>query len=474
MLKKPFLRPLTPLQKPSVFRIVISLLIGLLFAIAFYALLYFTREFFRFFSLTSQYELWLLSDQAHNFYNLFFAFVAVVFGQSFFFLLLFHRPAIFLAKRQVMRHSIVNDQRSLNWFFISWFGQLAVIYGLFFGYVMKGGFYEFSFYPGYAYLFVLIAIVFFLHPWITIRRLWPTISLKWIAVSLLVVSMLSFGLSKLQLLNHKQLESTLMSKDIHANYQLELPESVVFRKPEKHSLTEKVYYVYGKNDSLLEKPLIIANHAVMTLDSLIDTVNAWSSQRPEADQNFMTWLLYIHREISMEQVYALKKSLKTAGHRRIGYAVNPKNSGASYHHLSSYYFVQIIPSGYAQSGWIDSIQTFLDTVPVYINLHVSAEDQLSINGEVVKMDSMHQQLRALIHPKPNVTFLLHVDSMATFGNYITVLSTIQEGINNWRNDYALQTYGMSIDRLSMDKYLQLRSKTNYRVLEYVGESFPFF
>ena len=140
---------------PKIFKIpriklITGILIGLFYSFAFYSFLYLIREVFRILSVTEDYDLWILTDKEVDFYNLFFAFISVIISQSVCFAFWFDRPRGFFEKRHYRTTTIVNDQRVLNWYFLSWFSKLAIVFGIMFGLAFHGGF----------YVFILITIMF--------------------------------------------------------------------------------------------------------------------------------------------------------------------------------------------------------------------------------------------------------------------------------------------------------------------------
>ncbi|MDD2286389.1 MAG: hypothetical protein PHQ11_13450 [Paludibacter sp.] len=201
MLNNNFLHIETELFKIPKSRLIMGLIAGLFYAFSFYAFMYLIRESFRFVSLTEGYDLWILSDNEVNFYNLIYAFISVIFAQSICFSFWFDKPQKLFSKRRFQQIAIVNNQRYLNTFFLFWFSVLAVIYGLIFGSTYQGGFYTFSFYPKYNYIFVLIVFVLFLQTWNSIRRIDKQHSLKWMFISMIIISTIAFGISKLNLID---------------------------------------------------------------------------------------------------------------------------------------------------------------------------------------------------------------------------------------------------------------------------------
>ena len=115
-----------------------GLVIGLLYAFTLYAFFYMSREVFRLMSVSDTFDMWVLTDKEVNFYNLIFAFIAVIFAQSACFTFWLDRPRKIFRKFHYKNAYIVNDQRFLNWSFLSWAVRGATIIGLFFGMTFRG------------------------------------------------------------------------------------------------------------------------------------------------------------------------------------------------------------------------------------------------------------------------------------------------------------------------------------------------
>lgn len=316
-------------------RLIAGVILGLFYSFSFYSFLYIIRETFRILTVTENYDLWVLAENEVSFYNLFFAFLSVILGQSVCFVFWFDQPKKLFGNRNYRKSAIVNDQRFLNWYFLSWLSKMAIVFGIFFGFVFQGGWNVISFYPDYSYVFMLIIITLFLQTWTTIRLTYIRKSFKWFLVSIVCVSILSFGLSKINLVNYKSINHSIFSKNIHYKYKLDLPFSNSFEKPEgKLSLVEDIYVVCSKDDSLNLKPFIVADNKRISMDSLRNKINDWQSERDSVEIPFMVYRLYFHRGIKMEFLNELKTELSRLGISRISYAVIPHDASydSQYYH----------------------------------------------------------------------------------------------------------------------------------------------
>ncbi len=139
-MKKGFLKTKFKTLEISNSRLITGIVIGLLFSFVFYSFLYIIREMFRIMS-EPFYELWVLTDREVSFYNLFFAFISVIFGQSICFNYWLNRPKRLFKSERFRKISIINDQRFLLWYFLSWFSKIGLVFGIMFGITLYGGFY---------------------------------------------------------------------------------------------------------------------------------------------------------------------------------------------------------------------------------------------------------------------------------------------------------------------------------------------
>ena len=157
-LKKGFLKNKIAFFNFSKLDLFIGVFVFLSLSFVFYFLMKLLREFFRIFAGVWGYkDLLVLSQNENNFYNFFFAFIAVLFAQSIVITFWLNRPNYFKNKYNYKRNMIVNDHRVTMWYFMHWFAKMGLMFGL----VVLDS-YSLDFYSDYRYLFYLTAIVLFL------------------------------------------------------------------------------------------------------------------------------------------------------------------------------------------------------------------------------------------------------------------------------------------------------------------------
>lgn len=84
-LQKGFLKQKRYKPKTTKRRLMLASIISICFAVSFYSFIYVFREVLRVLSVNEFHDVWLLSDKAMSFYNLFYAFLALILLSPFLF-----------------------------------------------------------------------------------------------------------------------------------------------------------------------------------------------------------------------------------------------------------------------------------------------------------------------------------------------------------------------------------------------------
>ena len=453
----------------SKFRLIFGVILGLLYSFSFYSFLYIIRESFRILSVTEKYDLWVLTDNEVNFYNLFFAFLSVIIGQSVCFVFWFDQPKKIFGIRNHRKTAIVNDQRFLNWYFLSWFSKLAVVFGLFFGFTFHGSWRVFSLYPDYNYIFILVIITLYLQTWNTIRLTYIRNSLKWLLVSIVFVSVLSFGLSKINLTNYKAINKSILSKNIHHQYKLELPKSKVHELPLKLSLIENIYVVCAKDDELSSKPIVVVDNKKVSLDSLHLKIDYWKSTRDEVEIPFMIYRLYIHRDVNMDFINKLKTELSNSEIYHISYAVIPSKPKYDTHYYPDVSFPTRIPNWYSDMTKLSEIEQEINETPNIIQIGQSVNDIITVNEKTIVKEELKSTIKQLIKNNSDYLIKYYVRDSINFFEYFTVLSKSTEAIQELREEYSQWNYAQEYDWLSLKEQKEVREKYPLRIFELTKE-----
>lgn len=453
--------------KISRLRFIIGILIGLLFSITFYSFLYLIREVFRILSVTESYDLWILTDKEVHFYNLVFAFISVIIGQSIAFSFLFDRPKSISETKNYRTTTIVNDQRALNWYFLSWFSKLAIVYGVMLGLDSHTAFYVFSFYPKYNYIFILIVIVLFLQTWNTLNLTFKSKGQKWMLISAVSISIIAFGISRINLIDYKKFNQIFLEKNTYYNYNFELSETNNYKQL-YWPYIEKIYLVERKTEQANYEPLILIGNKEIALEKLQEKVLELYSLRREHDIPFVACRLYIHKSIKMGFVNQVKNELIKTGASRIDYAVTPINREYDKRYYHDYSVRMALPEWQADLKEAKSVYKDLVNFKNIIEVKKSESGYL-INDSLIKVNQVKDILREFIQQNSDYVIKLNVDDDLIVSDYIGVSSNIRAVINELRDEYSEKKFSKQYDFLSNDEMIEVIDKFPQAIFEMTTE-----
>jgi biopolymer transport protein ExbD len=442
---------------------------GLLFSFWLYAFLYMSREVFRFFSRTEYYDLLILSDREIFFYNLFFAFIAVIFGQSICFNYWFDKPKTIFNRSTWRRFSIVNDNRALNWYFLSWFSKVSIAYGIMFCITYGGGTKYFNFYPDYAYLFILVIMVLYLQIWNTFRVTFKKESKKWFLISILVVSTVSLIFSQINFIDHKTLDEKFLQKNVYLKYNLEIPSSDFYRfGVERISYTEKIFVVMTGENHSQKTPQIIHDHQEISLHEIAEVADNWRNSRNPIEHVFIDVRLHIDKAVPMSFVNDLKEELSKQGMRRVSYIVYPSDKeiekGFHYYHAISIFLplpeqdLKAIADSLIKANIISNV----------INLRIDNHGEYFLKEKSIYKNSLREYLEKEINIDFNSIFVFSYTRNTTYSDFIYGTSQIRKATRNIRDYLARKEFGVSFEELQfMPEYNEFMDKYTFFLIDYI-------
>ncbi|NOU58456.1 hypothetical protein [Marinifilum caeruleilacunae] len=454
--------------KVSGIRLTVGIVMGLLYSFAFYSFMYMVREGFRLLSVTEEYDLWILSDEEVNFYNLFFAFVAVILSQSLCLSFWFDRPQKLAGSKKYRLNAIVNDQRVLNWYFLNWFAKLTLLFALMFGSVYQGGFYVFSFYPDYKFIFMLIVPVLFLHTWLTIRLKFKGNGWKWMLVSMCIVTGLSIGLSKINLIDYKVMNQSYLQKNIRYNYQFELAESDYSETFYPTYFTKKIYMVKSRSKKETA-PLLIVDQEEIEMVQLHEKILDWQSTQEYYDIERIIFQLHIHKNIKVGDLQQLKQALAKLGARKIAYAYLPKTREYDSRYYRNFALQSRITDW--ETSWFPPKEVYkhMNRHENIIKVTQNSEGQCFINGNRVKLSMLKQNLKLLILSNTDYVIRYEVNDNIDFADYFSVISESRAVINELRNEYSKALYSKPFIDLYYEYQNDVKKKYPFSFFELTSD-----
>ena len=431
----------------SMSKFVSGILVAFVMSLTFYAFSCVMLEAFRIVSVTPEYDMWVLGDKERSFCQLFFAFVSVILAHSFCLAYWFDGPRRIFEKGHRSAVMIVNGQRNLNWYFLSWFAKVVLCWLVLI--TFPGWFYVFPLYPGLTGLFILIIIVLFLHPWMAMRLAFKRKTLKWMALSALMVSALAFGLSQINLVDYKTLENTFLSRNIAHVYGLELPATDVAQKTERATLTKNVYLVQS-NDAE-PKCLFFVDEQKVDLQMLPEVMEEWRSCHNEADVPLLSCRLNIYKSLKMKDVDEVRQMLADMRFFRIQYAVVPKNPELDIRYYTFLSLPMRMPIQFVDSSSYQETLDMLCDSPHQINVSQNTSKDYLINGVSVRGEDCKSVLKRLMKQDPDYVIRFKVDNDMLFGDYMVIVTSAFEALNELKDEFAMEKYSKHLEQVCSDE-----------------------
>jgi hypothetical protein len=458
----------------SSFRFYSGLIVGFLTSIAYYGFLYGLREAFRIFTISEEYDIWILSDAEVSFYNMFFAFIAVIYGHSVCISHWLETPRRWKDRIYRRRFSIINDFRGNSWIFISWFVRITTLLGFLYCFTFKYWHYAYQLYPRYRFLLILFAVVLFLNTWNSTRLIFKNRSFKWFFYTLLITVGLSFGLSKINPIDYKSINSRVLNKSVYHNYNLQIPRTDFQELLYNQSLVWSIYIAESKVNR--DSSVIWTDGEKIKLEDIRGKVSEWREMLFEADQPRMTIRLTIHSGTKMRIVNQVKEELSRSFALRIAYAVAPIDSDLDPRFFRNHSIISKLPPPsvpfFDSEEYINSINSHKN--PIVIN-HTDYQDSISYNGLFIHIDNLTDSLKTEILANPKYLIKYYFKDTLEYENYITIISNAKLCIEELRDSYSLEHYSLKFDDLYWhDLYWEKASEVNrlfqYRLLE-INEDF---
>ncbi|MFB6317492.1 ExbD/TolR family protein [Saccharicrinis sp. FJH54] len=437
-LKKHFLHAEIKEILPSGKRITTGCFIGFLFAVSIYGLLFVSREAVRYYSVEWDKNIWILNDHEVWFYNLFFAYISFIFGQSVSFLIWFYKP-VRNKKRNRKRMVIINDQLNLNAFFLSWFAKLGFGYGLYFA--TECNYFTFSLLPQYKFLFVLIIFVLFLNSWMHIRRHYKKNALKWMGFSFLIISLFSFGLSFINIIDYKSINESVLKQNIAYAYQLELPEMHYYEIAHKKSLHQNHICVVRNSDP--SHAGLFYNEKEISFTDLHRKLIAQKATDMAFNYQFLQ--LSIDKNISMGYVTQLIDTITSAGIYRFGFRVLPFHRTYD----DAYYFKALFPLKMLplDSAFWERLQDYKRSVPNQIIIDMSKSGSYEVNSRSVPENELKTILTEKILQNPDYIVFIKIKDQSNFDSFMNIYDAVYQIIGTKRDEASRLKYGSNFDNL---------------------------
>lgn len=452
----------------------LALVIGVFSALALYSLFNVSRDVFRLMSFHVESGIWSLTSKEIFWYNLFYAYVSSIFGQTIAISFLLHKSKPIFTKRRFRVLDIQNHHQFYSWNIIHWLVKVMTCYGILF----YAEFNNYNTLPDYRYFYILLVLVLFFGSWNSTILIFRRLALKILFVSAVSISILSLGLSQINLAKFIRYEKQILKMNIHYNYEYEKVESEYYRYLVKRDIIENIYIVFPK-DGKEKIPVIVHQNKEYQLSQLLNLITTCQSCRDEVDSKFMSINLCIHKDIPMGFVNKVKFEISNSGIYKISYSVIPENEEFDQKSYSPYGIsLKLPPTRKRKYGppLPKSIYENFSQSAFYQNCRIIrqiSDNIFEVNGDSLTDESLKGFIKNELLLNKKVVFINIINNELRFESYLKVIESLFLAGEEIKNNYSLKDYGIPFNELREYQAYEIYKRIRLPLLELYPEFVDF-
>lgn len=401
---------------------IIALVIGLASAFAIYSFFYVLREAFRIMSFGLmnfgfERSQQILSSEDRSFYNLFFAGLSLIIGNSIVVLFLFSKPDKTTNRYSSKRKRILNDQIFLSFNFLFWFNKIGIVFGAFSLCCLS-----FDYIPYFKPLTFLLLLVLYLESWKNLNSILKKNRFIIRVFHLIIMLVLTLGLSKIDIVDYKSLDQELL----RYNPIVDLPKSSFGKIINNGGDREFVFKLkLDKNKSL---EIYTSDLEKISLEQVSRYIIDERKSRRASVIPAIHVRVLADADINIKYIKRLELKLSKVNQLKIIYQVYMENGDDSnFKNLGI--FKRINKSVLAFRSNIEEVNPIpfpglrdLDNGEIKDTLRVTLNKQIKIDGvPVTNKDDMVAKFKS--HINKNMLFLYVYNSQTNYQDFINVLSS---------------------------------------------------
>lgn len=441
-----------------------GLLLGLTYSFIFYAFQYILRETLRLLSTTDQNHVWLLSEDEVFFYNWFFAALALIAGQS---ICLTHwfQSGSKLGRRHILiRTTVLNDQRFMLNNFLMWFGKIGFLYAIFFGVSRMGEYTVFSFYPNYAFVLVLIAIILFFQSWNTFRLKFR--AFRWMLTSLIIIVIGSWGLSKINVVDYQKINASILENNYYYSNDLQLPQVDVERDWVDYETQHFIYVCRDNKDTTAVKVIVDNRTMPLITDGEWQTIFPICGYKSFDENFYVEYRFFIDRRIKMHLVKSIWQDLADHNVIQMTYAIWPTEMVYDPVVYKDLVVLTGVPYQPVDSSEIAQAVAQEEKTKKAVRIKHTANGNCEINGSLVGYDQLATTLFNLFLWNPNPLILYDFDEAFYFQDYLIFQVALKQARHDFLDYYALENYGSFYEDCPYKTQLEIKDTIPLRMAEF--------
>lgn len=347
-----------------------------------------------------EHEYYILNNQERYYFNLIFAYFAIITGYHTFLKWIVRSPINFIIheKRDTITNWKVHFYLSEVLFYvifalIFFYGRMNFVFPGYFLNVNK---------IGYLWIFPFIVLfVYFLSIFLIFSKRRIKFRILFIIISFTILSILAFGLANFNTLHYKKWDDHFLELNPHLNCHFNIPESKVyddeyFNRPRGL----KPIYLYLNKEGSVE---VIFNHSKIPFNLLVDSLQNYYKY---SEEHIKSMPVYMDHNVSFMQYNQFRKTLYDQNIHWIEIIIKDPMNYYPFNN-SREKVIQYRISNYLFEPPMDSLklkETFLKFSNI---IHVNLIDlhTYQINGKNTPIDSLKSVLKSLILKDSN--YIIH-------------------------------------------------------------------
>lgn len=421
--------------------LLLAIVIGLGAAFTIYSFFYVVRESFRVISFGFMNIPNIVLESNRDFYNLFFAGLSMIFGNSIAISFLLSKPQNVFSRNNTKRNRILNDQIFLNLNFAYWFGKMGLLFG-----AGSMSLFDFPYRPYFYFPLLLLLVVMYLETWKTWIQVLGLKGYKWMLIHFLILLSLSFAMSKVDVVNYKAIDAV----SLEMNPKVDLPQSYFSETIGNFDRLINFRLLLDKHDNLI---IIDAHMNRVKINELQNVLNSEKTSRREEHVPFLKVGLSIDKALEMRHVVGFLNVLNEADFCMVVYFVKNEDmaserfvsKGLPVRHCIPYFYkdelTTPITTPKPHSVLDNPLEYFNDYYASKNKLIIDIDDQIKVDGIIVPKDLLVEKLKISINE--NTLFEYNYTMQTSFQNYLTVLSAHFMAAKSIRKDH--QTLESELD-----------------------------
>lgn len=405
-------------------RLIIAILFGIASALIIYSFFFILVETFRVMDSGFDGLPQIISEKDRTYYNTFFAALSLIFGNSISINFLFSKPQKVTHRFNSKRKRLLNDNIFLSFNFSYWFLKLGLSFGIFAMCCI-----QFELMPYFKQFSFLLIAVLYLESIKNFGFFFRNKErLKFISLHVLLLTILTFGLREINVVNYKAINAELLRNDPI----IDLPESTYYNNQRNYrdlniffkmdvDSTGKAYVYYQKNKLEIEEVRF----------------TFLSHYREELISHYVIHL-DANKNCSIFDIKRFEKAILESNRYKILYTIKRSNSSEIMFEpvgIKKFITPQVLklkdrivmppPPPIPFENWVD--ETISDT------LRIEVESSVLVNNLVVEKPRLKQIFKEKY--KVSTLFLYQYSPNTTYQDYINVLEAHSEALDEIRAEH---------------------------------------